>query len=127
MVRPVVRCVLAALALPAIAGCAVPNVNTAAAGFNEITYKRQLGECYVATAGHYAWHGLGGALVGATVGAIEGATWGAIGGNAGEGAAIGAAVGSVVGLGLGAAESVKKGTASVEGCVRDKGYAINRG
>lgn len=133
MVRLLFRVIVPALALPAIAGCAVPNVDTAAAGFNEITYKRQLGECYVTTASQYAARGIVGAVVGSGVGALAGAhlvvtSFGSGGGEAAAIAAVaGAAFGSAIGIGAGAYDAVSKETASVGGCIKDKGYSLAAG
>lgn len=114
------RIAVAALALSQ-AACALPNVDRDAPGFSEVAYRLQLAECHVTTAGAYTWRGAVGALLGAGVGASHGA----IGG--GEGAAIGAAVGAVIGTGVGAALAVKEETASVEGCVKEKGYSVTPG
>ena len=120
MNRPALRTIALALLLSQ-AACAAPNIDRAQPGFSEFTYQRQLAECHLITAGAYTWRGAVGAVLGAGVGASHGALAG------GEGAAIGAAVGSVIGLGVGAAVAIEKETASVEGCIKEKGYAVVSG
>ena len=123
MNRPVIR-IAAVVPLLLQAACAAPNVDRTASGFSELAFQTQLHECRLTTAAHYTWHGLVGAVIGSAFGAVQGAQVGAIGGNAGEGAVIGAAVGSVIGLGAGAVVAIEKETASVEGCIKSKGYAL---
>ncbi|MSO94087.1 MAG: hypothetical protein EXQ86_11900 [Rhodospirillales bacterium] len=114
-------CVVVLLFALAQAACASPSVDRAAPEFSEFTYQRQLAECRLSTAGAYTWRGAVGAMFGAAMGASHGALAG------GEGAAIGAAVGSVLGLGVGAVAAIEKETASVDGCIREKGYALMPG
>ena len=119
MRRPI-RIAVVVLAL-AQAACALPSIDRGAPGFSELTYQWQLAECHVSTAGAYTWRGAVGAFLGAGYGASQGALAG------GEGAAIGAAVGAVIGTGVGAVMAIEKETASVEGCVKEKGYSITSG
>jgi len=116
--------ILVVASLLALAACAIPNVDTSAANFNEEKYAEDLDACRGGSAAKATLHGLGGALAGSFIGASEGFTNMGFSGGSAEGAVIGAIVGGTLGIFVGAYKPIEEQGEYVRACLRGKGYSV---
>ena len=108
----------------ALTACATPEVDRSQSAFDTARYQQDLNDC---RGGHVLMataEGLKVAVAGSLLGSMHGVIHGAAFNDSTDGAVVGAIAGAVLGFGFGASNALKERDASLEGCLREKGYMV---
>jgi len=125
MMRKTAGGILVLLLALGMAGCAGPDVDRTAAGFDYEDYYADLNNCRGGGAIGAALETTGIGLWGGLVGAYHGLYLGVTASEKAEGMMFGAIVGAGAGIGIGAVNSIREYNSYITDCLRAKGYSLS--